>query len=89
MDIIELAAEKPKPEFNFKEARTPGKTIFETTDLVIGYDTPLSKPINVRMEKRRKDSNVRRKRHRKVHSVKKYLGFDTCTFREDRTWRLS
>jgi len=51
MDIIELAAEKPKPEFNFKEARTPGKTIFETTDLVIGYDTPLSKPINVRMER--------------------------------------
>ena len=51
MDIIELAAEKPKPEFNFKEARTPGKTIFETTDLVIGYDTPLSKPINIRMER--------------------------------------
>lgn len=51
MDIIELAAEKPKPEFNFKEARTPGKTIFETTDLVIGYDSPLSKPINVRMER--------------------------------------
>ena len=23
MDVIELAAEKPKPEFNFKEARTP------------------------------------------------------------------
>lgn len=51
MDIIELAAEKLKPEFNFKEARTPGKTIFETTDLVIGYDSPLSKPINVRMER--------------------------------------
>lgn len=24
MDVIELAAEKPKPEFNFKTARTPG-----------------------------------------------------------------
>lgn len=51
MDIIELAKEKPKPEFNFKQARASGKLIFETTDLVIGYDTPLSKPINVRMEK--------------------------------------
>lgn len=53
MDIIELDYEKPKPEFYFKEARTPGKTIFETTDLVIGYDkmAPLSKPINLRMER--------------------------------------
>ena len=38
MDVIELDREKPKPEFNFKEARTPGKIIFETTDLIIGYD---------------------------------------------------
>ena len=30
MDIIELAAEKPKPEFNFKTARTPGRYIFPT-----------------------------------------------------------
>lgn len=51
MDIIELAAEKPKPEFNFKEARTAGKLIFETKDLVIGYDEALSKPINLSMER--------------------------------------
>ena len=51
MDVIELAREKPKPEFNFLEARAAGKTIFETTDLVIGYDEPLSKPLNVRMER--------------------------------------
>ncbi len=51
MDVIELAKEKPKPEFHFKEARTPGKMLFETDDLVIGYDTPLSKPINLRMER--------------------------------------
>ena len=35
--------EKPKPEFIFKTARTAGKTIFETKDLVIGYDSPLTK----------------------------------------------
>ena len=51
MDIIELAAEKPKPEFNFKEARTAGKLIFETKDLVIGYDGALSKPRNLSMER--------------------------------------
>ena len=51
MDVIELAKEKPKPEFNFKEARAAGKVIFETEDLVIGYDKPLSKPINFRMER--------------------------------------
>ncbi len=51
MDVIELAREKPKPEFNFKQARASGKLIFETSDLVIGYDEPLSRPINVRMER--------------------------------------
>ena len=53
MDVIQLEREKPKPEFNFKEARTSGKVIFETDDLVIGYskDKPLSKPMNLRMER--------------------------------------
>ncbi|MBR6682799.1 MAG: ABC-F family ATP-binding cassette domain-containing protein [Firmicutes bacterium] len=51
MEIIELAAEKPKPEFNFKTARTPGRYLFTTKDLVIGYDEPLSKPLNLSMER--------------------------------------
>ena len=51
MDIIEMVKEKPKPEFNFKVARTPGKVIFETKDLVIGYDDPLSSPLNITMER--------------------------------------
>lgn len=54
MDRIELAAEKPKPEFNFKQGRTSGKLIFEARDLVIGYDEPLSKPLNIRMERGQK-----------------------------------
>lgn len=54
MDMIELAAERPKPEFNFKEARTPGKFIFTTKDLVIGYDDPLSSPLNLQMERGQK-----------------------------------
>ena len=51
MDVIELAAEKPKPEFSFQLGRTPGKYIFETKDLVIGYDEPLSKPLNISLER--------------------------------------
>ncbi len=51
MEIIELAREKPKPEFNFKEGRTAGRLIFETKDLIIGYDDPLSKPLNLIMER--------------------------------------
>lgn len=54
MEIIELAREKPKPEFNFKEGRTAGRLIFETKDLVIGYDDPLSKPLNLTMERGQK-----------------------------------
>jgi len=51
MEVIELAPEKPKPEFHFKEARTAGKYIFQTENLVIGYDTPLSSPLNLSMER--------------------------------------
>ncbi len=51
MDLIELAEEKPKPEFSFKTARTPSRILFETQDLVIGYDEPLSRPMALTMER--------------------------------------
>ena len=54
MDVIELAAERPKPEFNFKEARVPAKYIFQTENLVIGYDEPLSKALTLEMERGKK-----------------------------------
>ncbi len=54
MEVIELAREKPKPQFNFKVGRTSGKLIFETTQLVIGYDSPLSRPLDLRMERGQK-----------------------------------
>ena len=55
MEIIELQAEKPKPEFHFKESRTPGRFIFQTKDLVIGYDSPLTKsPLNLTFERNQK-----------------------------------
>jgi len=54
MEIIELAKEKPKPVFQFKEARAAGRTIFETRDLVIGYGEPLSRPLTLLMERSQK-----------------------------------
>ncbi|WP_226035102.1 ABC-F family ATP-binding cassette domain-containing protein [Aquibacillus saliphilus] len=54
MDVIELDAEKPKPQFRFKQARTPGKYLFETKDLVIGYDEPLSRSLDLAMERGQK-----------------------------------
>lgn len=54
MEIIELDAEKPKPHFDFKLARTPGKYLFQTEDLVIGYNEPLSSPLKLSMERGQK-----------------------------------
>lgn len=51
MDVIELAAEKPKPEFHFKEARTPSRFLFQTENLIIGYNEPLSSALNISMER--------------------------------------
>lgn len=54
MDIIEKVREKVKPSFKFREARTPGKYIFQATDLVIGYDEPLTSPLNLTLERGKK-----------------------------------
>ena len=54
MEKIELIKEKPKPTFNFKKARTSGKELFETKDLIIGYDEPLSSKLNIAMERGQK-----------------------------------
>lgn len=51
MNVIELARDKPKPEFHFKEDRASGRYIVTTEKLVIGYDEPLSTPLNLVMEK--------------------------------------
>lgn len=51
MEKIELPQDKPKPEFRFKKGKTSGKLIFEANNLVIGYDEPLTKPLNLRMER--------------------------------------
>ena len=74
MDVIELAAEKPKPEFHFRQGRTPGKYIFETKDLVIGYNEPLSKPLTLSMERGHKIALVGANGIGKTTLLKSILG---------------
>lgn len=54
MDIIEVSKAKIKPSFSFKEARTTGKYVIEAKDLVIGYSSPLTKPLNFYIERNKK-----------------------------------
>lgn len=75
MEVIELAGEKPKPEFEFKLARTPGKYIFETKDLVIGYDEPLSRPLNLSMERGQKIAMVGANGIGKTTLLKSIMGY--------------
>lgn len=74
MDVIELAKDKPKPEFNFKEARSTSKLIFETKELVIGYDEPLSRPLDLRMERGQKIALVGANGIGKTTLLKSLLG---------------
>ncbi len=54
MDIIELGREKLKPTFSFSSARTTGKIVIEAKDLVLGYDEPLTAPLNLQLERGQK-----------------------------------
>lgn len=54
MDIIEKDRVRIKPQFRFNEARTPGRIIFKATDLVIGYEDPLTQPLNLVLERGQK-----------------------------------
>ena len=74
MDIIELAAERPKPSFGFLYGKTPGKYIFETRDLVIGYDEDLSKPVNLALERGHKVALVGANGIGKTTLLKSILG---------------
>ncbi|WP_416457750.1 ABC-F family ATP-binding cassette domain-containing protein [Streptococcus thermophilus] len=75
MEIIELQAEKPKPEFHFKESRTPGRFIFQTKDLIIGYDSPLTKsPLNLTFERNQKVAIVGANGIGKTTLLKSLLG---------------
>ncbi|MEG1345914.1 MAG: ABC-F family ATP-binding cassette domain-containing protein, partial [Acidaminococcaceae bacterium] len=54
MDLIEKPREKLKPSFKFREARTPSRFIVEAKDLILGYDTPLTRPVTFALERGQK-----------------------------------
>lgn len=54
MDRISLAPEKVKPTFSFKADRAPGRIVISAKNLVIGYDSPLTKPIDIEIERNKK-----------------------------------
>ena len=54
MEMIEKPREKIKPTFRFNEARTPSRFIVEAKDLVLGYDTPLTRPVTFNLERGQK-----------------------------------
>jgi ATPase subunit of ABC transporter with duplicated ATPase domains len=54
MDLITKAKERVKPTFKFREARTSSKMIFQANDLVIGYDEPLTRPLQLLLERGQK-----------------------------------
>ena len=74
MDVIELAKEKPKPEFHFLTARTPSRFVVETKELVIGYEEPLSKPLTLTVERGEKIALVGANGIGKTTLLKSILG---------------
>lgn len=54
MEIIELARERIKPSFAFRSARTPGREVISTHQLVLGYDQPLTRPLDLLLERNQK-----------------------------------
>ena len=54
IDRIEIKSELIKPHFDFKKARIPEGTIFQSKNLVIGYDSPISKSLNLKMRRQQK-----------------------------------
>ena len=54
MDVLEKPREKPKPYFEFKGARTPSRYIVEGKEVILGYDEPLTRPVNFALERGQK-----------------------------------
>ncbi|MDR7869070.1 MAG: ABC-F family ATP-binding cassette domain-containing protein [Sporomusaceae bacterium] len=54
LELIEKPREKPKPVFQFREARTPGRFVITARELVLGYDEPLTRPVDIALERGQK-----------------------------------
>ena len=84
MDLIELDRERPVPVFVFQSDRTPGRTVFEASGLVIGYDEPLSRPIDLLLERGQKVSLVGANGIGKTTLLKSLMGMTAALAGEHR-----
>ena len=89
MDVIELAKEKPKPEFHFRTARTSGRFVVTAKELVIGYEEPLSRPLTFAIERGEKIVLTGANGIGKNNTLKEYPRFDPVPWRRRGAWRLS
>lgn len=74
MELIEIPKEKIKPEFSFLNKSAPGKLIFESKNLIIGYESPLTKPLNLRMERGQRIAVIGENGMGKTSLIKTILG---------------
>lgn len=51
MEVLTKRAEKPKPHFQFKEDRAPSRFVLVGTNLVLGYHDPLTKQVDLKIER--------------------------------------
>lgn len=54
MEVLEKPKEKPKPHFAFQSARTPSRFVIDAKNLVLGYDEPLTRPVDIQLERGQK-----------------------------------
>lgn len=54
MEVIEIGKDRPKPSFSFTPARTPSREVVVAQKLVLGYDEPLTRPVDVTVERNQK-----------------------------------
>ena len=54
IERIEIVNDNTKMSFGFEESRQSDKVLYETKDLIIGYESALSIPLNLKVEKGQK-----------------------------------
>lgn len=54
MEVLTKRAEKPKPHFAFQMDRTPSRFVVEGKRLVLGYDSALTNPVDIKVERGKK-----------------------------------
>lgn len=75
MEVLQKRTEKPKPHFKFPEDRTPSRFVITAKELVLGYDTPLTRPVDFQIERGQKVALVGVNGLGKTTLLKTLLGF--------------